>query len=1154
MNTEHHRDRPMSTSLLQTRRFLPLFLTQFLGALNDNIFKNALVVLTLYKAGESGPVLITLAGGLFMLPYALFSTAAGQLADRYEKARLIRLCKRAELVLMALAAAGFLLGSTPLLMVVLFGLGAQATFFSPLKYGILPDHLAESELVAGNALIEAGTFVGILIGAIAGGVLILTGNGPLITAAVGIIVALLGLVTANRVPQALVAAPELRIDWNPVRQTMVLVRLARQNRLVWLSVLGISWFWTIGATFLAEFPIIAKEQFGADGHVVTLLLTVFTIGIAAGSAACNRLLKGEVSARFVPFAALGLTVFTVDFAWNCLGVQPGETLISVSALLRDATGWRLLIDLFLVAACGGVYSVPLYAILQERSDPACRSRMIACNNIVNAVCMVGGAGVAAGLAMMGWSAPKILLLSAGINLLVSFCIARPLLRDAARSVMRWYFRVFHRAEIRGLENIALMGERSIVVANHLSFLDGCFIAAFLPDTLMFAIDTGQAKRFAFLRHFTTLFPVDSTSPLSTKAMIKAVREGRHLVIFPEGRISLHGALMKIYDGPGTIADKANATILPIKIDGLQFHKFSRLKGKVPQRWFPRFTMTILPPVTVTADPELRGKKRRLIITRQLQDLMTTLAFRPETTRRTLFAALLDARDRYCKRKTVAVDAQGNEATYGKLVLGAAVLGRKLAAFTQPGERVGVLLPNSVACLVTFYGLHAYKRVPAMMNFSVGADSLLGACNAATIKTIITSRLFIEKGKLDRLITAIGAQARVVYLEDVRQTIGLPDKLKGMVSALFARCLPGASSDPAAPAVVLFTSGSEGAPKGVVHSHRSILSNVGQVLAATDVNSTDRFFTALPLFHSFGLTAGAMVPLALGVRTFFYPSPLHYKLIPELVYTEQSTVLFGTDSFFNGYARMAKPLDFQSLRYSLAGAERVKMETRRVMMEKFQKPLYEGYGATECGPALSLSTPANFREGSVGRLLPGIEHRLEPIPGIDTGGRLFVRGPNLMLGYLRTEAPGVLEPVEEGWYDTGDIVHVDADGYLFIQGRVKRFAKIGGEMVSLTAAEGLVSALWTDSMHAVVSLPDPRKGEQLVLLTTNATAIVKELLDFARQRGVAEIMVPRAFSVVDKLPLLGTGKIDYPGVQRLAEAWAAGQKSANQNAGAGEAVG
>jgi acyl-[acyl-carrier-protein]-phospholipid O-acyltransferase / long-chain-fatty-acid--[acyl-carrier-protein] ligase len=1120
--------------LLWSRRLGPLCLTQACGAFNDNLVKNAMVVLAIFRLGAGGAGLAALAGALFIAPYALLSATAGQLADRFDKSALIRVTKAAEVVLMALSAWAFLAESVPGLLAVLFGLGVQATMFGPLKYGILPDHLRDEELIAGNGLVEASTFLAILAGTVAGGALALLEAGPAVVGATGAAVSLVGLWSAFQVPRAPAADASLRIGWNIVRETVAVVRQARTVRPVWLSILGLSWFWAIGATLLSEFPSVAKDALGADGHVVTLLLTMFAVGIGVGSMLCARLLHGEVSARFVPFAAFGITVFTWDFGATVIGLR----LADVSAVLGSLAGWRMLGDLLLLSVCGGLYSVPLYAIVQEMAEPSHRARTVAANNVVNAVMMVLGAGFVAGFAAAGVSAPRVLQVAAVANLLVALWIVRLLPQTVFRSLFQWYFRLFHRARVEGLSNLDLVGPRSILVINHLSFIDGCLVAAFVPGDLVFAIDTTQAQRFWFLKYILDVFPVDPNSPMAIRAMVRAVKAGRRLAIFPEGRISLTGALMKIYDGPGMIADRAEASVVPVRIDGLQFHKTSRMQGKLPLRWFPRVSLTVLPPVSPEVPDGLMGRARRAATGRAMQDIMTGAAFDPQRFRRSLFGALLDARALYDRGLPVVADIVPNETGgttmtelgYRRLILASVVLGRKLANFTKAGEHVGVMLPNAVGSVATIFALQSQGRVPAMMNFTAGADAMLACCAAAEVRTILTSRRAVQKGKLDRLVGVISGKVRVIYLEDVRASIGLMDKLQG----LWARRLPGEQRDAETAAVVLFTSGSEGAPKAVVHSHRSLLANCAQLRSVVDFNPSDRVFNALPMFHAFGMIA-TLLPLMYGVRGFLYPSPLHYKLVPEMVYAEQSTIMFGTDTFLTGYARKGNALDFQSLRYIFAGAEKVRPETRAAYMAHFKKPIFEGYGVTETAPVLALSTWSQSREGSVGRLLPGIEARIEPVEGIAEGGRLFVRGPNVMLGYLRVDAPGVLEPPPDGWYDTGDIVTIDADGFVAIKGRAKRFAKIGGEMVSLAAAEGLAAGVWPEEVHAVVAVPDARKGEKLLLVTTRQGAEIRALLAAARERGVAEIQVPRDVMVVDKMPLLGAGKIDYPAVTRRVEA-------------------
>jgi acyl-[acyl-carrier-protein]-phospholipid O-acyltransferase/long-chain-fatty-acid--[acyl-carrier-protein] ligase len=1124
-----------SAALLKTRRFLPLFVTQTAGALNDNLVKNAIAILALVRMADDGAAFIALLGGVFIAPYILFSGLAGQLADARDKARLIRWNKGFEVVLMAGAAIGFALGSFPVLTVVLFGLGLQATLFSPLKYGLLPQHLEERELVAGNGLIEAGTFSGILVGTILGGALIVLGAGAALVGGLGLVLAAVGLTAAFRIPTAPAVAPDLRIDPNILRSTGALIRQARANRPVWLSALGLSWFWSLGATVIAALPVIAHTALRGEPAVATLLLTVFAIGVGGGSVLCARLLKGEVSARYVPFAALGISVAAVDMALACFAIEAGAGLPTPSAVLGSLQGWRLMADLLLLAVCGGLYSVPLYAVIQDRSGKDATARMIAANNVLNAIAMVAAALVTGALLRQGLGFEWILIGTAALNLVAAFIIAALLPQDTLKTIFRAYFRLLHRVEVVGIENYPPADVRAVVTPNHLSLADGALVAAFLPGYPTFAVDTGMAAKW-WVRPFLApvdIFRVDPTSPYSLKAMVRTVKdEGQRLVIFPEGRITRTGALMKVYDGTGVVADKADAVIVPVRLEGLQYGPLSYLGGILRRRLFPRYRMTILPPVRLAADPALSGRARRKLLGTRLDALMSESAARSADTGRSLFAALLDARDTHGGKRPVIEDLDRAPIGFRRLVLGSAVLGRRLARVAAPGERVGVMLPNAAGAVATFFALQAFGRVPAMLNFSAGAEAMLAACRAAEVRTVLCSRRFVERAKLGPIVERMAQDVAFLWLEDVRAGIGPFAKLRGMVDAWRARALPGARSAPDAPAVCLFTSGSEGAPKGVLLSHRNILANCVQVAAVLDFNPRDRVLNAMPMFHSFGLTGGTLLPLLNGVPVFFYPSPLHFRIIPEVAYDTECSIVFGTDTFLNGWARHANPYDFRCLRLAFAGAEKLRDETRRLFADRFGVRVLEGYGVTEAAPVVAVNTPRQPRAGTVGKLLPMVEHRLESVPGIEGGGRLLVRGPNVMLGYLRATAPGVLEPPPEGWHDTGDIVALDDDGFVRIVGRVKRFAKIAGEMVSMPAAEALAESLWPDAAHAVVTEPDPRKGERLVLVTTAPGATARALLEHARSRSVPEIMVPREVVTIAKLPLLGTGKIDYPGVQAL----------------------
>ncbi len=474
----------------------------------------------------------------------------------------------------------------------------------------------------------------------------------------------------------------------------------------------------------------------------------------------------------------------------------------------------------------------------------------------------------------------------------------------------------------------------------------------------------------------------------------------------------------------------------------------------------------------------------------------------------------------------------------KMTLMLARLVERASPEVKAGDRIGLLLPNLAPTLGLVLGLSARNRVPAMLNYTAGTEGLQASCTAANLRVIVTSRAFVEQAKLADKLAGL-SDVRLLYLEDVRESLTLVDKLWLMTYALWWPRRFEVPVSPEAPAVVLFTSGSEGKPKGVVLPHRALLANIAQIRSVMDFSADDKVLNALPIFHSFGLTAGALLPVLNGASLFLYPSPLHYRVIPELAYDRGCTVLVGTSTFLANYGKFAHPYDFYRLRYVIAGAEKLADTVRALWFEKFGLRIFEGYGATETAPVLSVNTPMAYRSGTVGQLLPGIEHRLVPVPGIERGGLLHVRGPNVMAGYLKFDQPGVLQPpvstVGAGWYETGDIVELDDDGFIRIVGRVKRFAKVAGEMVSLEAVETLAAATSPDHAHATSSQPDAAKGEALVLFSTDPHLTRAALQTQARERGYPELAVPRKIVYLEALPLLGTGKIDYVTLKHRAEA-------------------
>ena len=715
-----------------------------------------------------------------------------------------------------------------------------------------------------------------------------------------------------------------------------------------------------------------------------------------------------------------------------------------------------------------------------------------------------------------------------------------MVRSVFQFLLRVLARMLFRVQVQGGKEIPAVGigHPLLVIANHESFLDGILLGLFLPvRNPVFVVHTEVVKKRLVrwgLGIMADYLSVDPANPMAMKQVVRLLESGRPVVIFPEGRITLTGALMKVYEGPAFVATKTGATLLPVRLEGLARSYFSRMV-RWPRQLFPRITVTVLPPTTLPTPDAAHAKARRHQAGEALRHLMLEMVL-AQPKPRTLYGAFCDAIEIHGRGCRVLEDMKQVNYSYRDVLKMSLALGRLASRLSNRGEKVGLLLPNAAPTVGLFMGLSAFGRIPAMLNYTAGADGMQAACDVAQVRTLITSRAFIEQAKLGSALAALQGLERIVYLEELREQMSWTDKLWLVVRMFRPRGVE-VNATPEDAAAVLFTSGSEGKPKGVVLSHRAILANIAQVRAVTDFTRDDRVLNVLPIFHSFGLTAGTLLPLLTGASLFLYPSPLHYRVIPELAYDRGFTVMFGTSTFLGNYARFAHPYDFYRLRYVVAGAEKLAASVREQWFEKFGIRVLEGYGLTEAAPVIAVNTPMAYRSGTVGQLLPGIEYRLQPVPGIEHGGILHIRGPNVMSGYLKIDRPGELQApssaIGEGWYETGDVVEVDEDGFVRIVGRVKRFAKVAGEMVSLEAVEKLAYSASPDAQHAVTSQPDASKGEALVLFTTDAALDRTALQHAAQQIGMPSLAVPKKIVRIDALPLLGTGKTDYVTLNHLA---------------------
>ncbi len=1116
----------MSRSLLAERRFAPLFACQFLSAFGDNFLRNALGLLVVWSSRGAPGWIVAAASGAFVLPAVLLSGLGGQLADRMDKARLIRRLKLAEVGVAAIATLGLALGSLGVLFAGLVASGVVASLFGPVKYGILPDQLPRERLTGANALVEGATFAAILAGTVASGLLVGAGAAPVAVGVVVLATAALSWASALLVPATVPAAPSLRVQADILASTRDLVRGVRADPRIWRAVLASAWFWMTGSVVIALLPGLVRDTLGGGARLDTACLCLFAVGIACGSALASFL----SGARTVLLpASLGCAVLGLGLI----------DLWRVSHGLAHAPLGHVGADLFAAAFGGGLLAVPTQAAMQAFSAPERRARTVAGGNVVGALGMVATAGLLVAAQLAGLREPALLGITGLLCLGAAGVMAATLSANPAGEAAWVLFRILFRIRLHGAEHLPRPGEAVVVTPNHTSWLDATTLFAVMDAPPLFAIDAQVARRWwvrPFLLVVPTL-PVEPTSPYVVRTMVGAVQAGARLVLFPEGRITVTGSLMEVQHGAATIADKAGVPIVPVRLQGLERTPLSRLSGEQTRRaLFPAVTVTVLPQQRLAAPEGSLGKARREALTAELRDVMEEAVTLTTPVEMTLFEAVARAARAHGLGRLAVEDPVAGALSYRRLLAGSDVLGQALVAGTAPGEAVGVLLPTANATALCLLGLSSWGRVPAMLNATAGLAALRAAVTAAEVRLVVTSRAFVEKARLAPVLAGLEGQVRVVFLEDLRAGVTTGRRLRALLRAsLGAR--PRVARLPGDRAVVMFTSGSSGTPKGVVLTHRNLLANVAQIGGRIGFGRADRVLNTLPMFHAFGLTGGFLLPVCSGIPAYLYPSPLHYAAIPLVAYGWNATALFGTNTFLRGYARRAQATAFRSLRLVVAGAERVQPAVREAWMERFGLRILEGYGATECAPVLAVNTPVSNRSGTVGRLLPGMAMRLVPVDGLPGAGRLSVRGPNVMAGYLLAEKPGVLQAPPDGWYDTGDIVSVGADGHLAIVGRASRIAKPGGEMVSLAAVEDLAAGLWPDAPSVAVALPDPRKGERIVLLTEQAGATRQALQAHARGVGAAELMLPAEVRVVERLPLLGSGKPDIPAAERMAAAGA-----------------
>ncbi len=1113
--------------LLGNGGFEAFLWTQFLGAFNDNVYKMMVSMLAVAIAANQqlGARYLAIAGAVFVLPYLLFAGWAGQIADRFSKTRVLQITKALEIATMALGLSALLMNRIELLLGVLFLLATQANFFSPAKYGILPEMMGEAEITAANGLVEFSTLAAIVLGTSFGSFLIaLWKHNPWRLGGTLLAIAVVGSLCSLGISRVPASGSSEVFHWNPFYEIWIGYRRLRESRALALTIIGLSYFWFVGALFQMAVLVMANEALHLSEMRTGLLVTALALGIGIGSIVAGWVSRKHIELGLVPLGSLLLGLFAIvlsvthSYAWDAV--------------------WLLAIGF-----SGGLFFVPLNAFLQERAETQEKGRMLATNNFVNMV----GVIVASGLLwllhdLLHWSAAYIVGALGGVTILATVYVVSILPANSLRMVLFGASRLLFRIRVVGAERIPAHGG-AMLVSNHVSYVDALLIGhathrfiRFLMWKPYFDIKFGKA----FFKALQAI-PINPGSP---KEMLRSLREaadelnrGELVCIFPEGALTRTGHVQAFQRGVERLMEYSPETpILPIYIDGLWKHPLSATGNRTRRDWMragrPRVTVMIGDPVYGP------------ISAAQLRECVTELGTAAVNLRRTredtLGYRLVRAARHKWFRPAVA-DSTKKELTYGK-TLTAAVLVRNWLSAEHAGEtHIGLLLPASVGGALANFGVTLAGRAAVNLNFTSGEQNCRSAIEQCGIQTVITSRVFVEKANLPEW-------PEMVYLEDLLPRFSAAAKLRALATAAFApvRRLAG-KAGPDDVATVLFSSGSTGLPKGIELTHWNVISNIESAAAVFPMEGDHCMLGVLPLFHSFGYTFALWFPVVEQIRAAFHPNPTEAKAVGDLAQKHRATFFLSTPTFCAQYIRKCTREQFSTLRYILVGAEKLRESTAEEFQQKFGVGLLAGYGATELGPCAAVNTPENAngsgqrgtRSGSVGRPLPGVSVRIvDP----DTGermppeeqGMLLVKSPSRMPGYYC--APDkTANALRDGFYVTGDLAYVDEDGFLYITDRLARFSKVGGEMVPHLKIEDAVSDLLGGSPSFVTGVADERRGERLIMLYTSPEITPAQLVEHLNAADLPQLWIPKRenFYLVDAIPILGTGKVDLAKARALA---------------------
>ncbi len=1107
--------------------------TQFFGALNDNLLKLLIVFyLIAVKGADSAAMVAATAGGLFVVPFLLFSAPAGALADRLSKRTIVVAMKGAECLIALLAILAFAVGSATALYAVLFLMATQSALFGPSKYGIVPELIDREQLSRANSLLETLTYLAIILGTALAPLLVQLSSASYRTAALAcILFAILGLVCSWRIEATPAADAGRLVSPRILSEIKGSLLELKQDGYLLLAVLGSAYF-----LFLGAFAQINLIPFGMQVHGLTqeqsgYLFLVAALGIGAGSLLAGRLSGRNVEFGIVPLGALGLALST-----------------SGLALLPASLPVHLLLIL-LLGLSAGLFLVPLQAFIQLRAPREKLGRILAAASFLSwcgvllasllSVILSGLCGLSAAQSFLVLG-----LLTLGLTLLSLWILPDFLLRFIVLLVMKLGYRL----KISGDRNLPGEGP-ALLVSNHVSWIDALLLLATQQRRIRFIMhrDIYNLKLLQPLFRLMQVIPVSADDSRRQKVeFVKTARQalddGYLVCIFAEGMITRSGMLLQFKSGLEAIVKGTDHPIVPVYIGGAWGSIFSYAHGKLLSK-----LPTSLPyPVRILFGTPLPATSSAAEVQQAVAELAYQYFQGQKGQRKPLIEQFIEtARSNW--RRPALSDSSGQQLTYGRSLTATLLLARRLEARLGAEQMVGLLLPPSVGGALANLAVPLLGKVPVNINYTASVQAVSAAYQQCGIRTLLTSKRFLDR------LGELPLPEQVLYLEDLLQPATRPELAKLLVQARFwprRRLLAGRGGGDEL-ATVIFSSGSTGMPKGVMLSQHNILSNLEAIRMVAATSPQDNVCGALPFFHALGFTATLWLPLVSGFSASYHVNPMEAAAITKLVRQHRSTLLLTTPTFLATYMRRASSEDFSSLRLVVTGAEKLKAQLADAFAEKYALRPLEGYGATELAPLITLSLPDIKRDdihqpgnkiGSVGRPIPGVLLRMvdpvshEPLAQGEEG-LILVKGPNLMNGYLNDSAR-TAAAIIDGWYVTGDIGRVDRDGFLFITDRLARFSKIGGEMVPhIRIEEALCQALQLSGNGlAVTAVADPRKGEKLVVLHTEDVGSREELHRALAGCELPNLWRPAAdcFFQVAELPLLGSGKLDLKGLRQLAE--------------------